>query len=110
MNRFFKAVVIGTAAGILDAIALVLSQSVWQTSVAALLHWMGLGIIITYVRLPFTGWLSGILLALMTGVPLAILATGTESGGFAHALLASVILGGLLGLIADKLIVNQPPR
>ena len=110
MNRFFKAMVIGTAAGILDAIALVLSQSVWQASVAALLHWMGLGVIITYVRLPFTGWLSGMLLALITAVPLALLSTATESGGFGHALLAAVILGGLLGLIADKLIVNQPGR
>jgi len=110
VNRFFKAVVIGTAAGILDAIALVLSQSVWQASLAALLHWMGMGIVITYVRLPFTGWLSGIILALMTGAPLAILATASETGGAGHFLGSAVLLGGLLGLVADKLIVNQPTR
>ncbi|WP_419787531.1 hypothetical protein [Pseudodesulfovibrio sp.] len=110
MNRFFKAVVIGTAAGILDAIALVLTQSVWQSSLAALLHWMCLGILITYIRLPFTGWFSGILVALMTGVPLAILSTATETGGAGHFIFTSIILGGLLGLIAEKLIVNQLTR
>lgn len=110
MNRFFKALLIGTAAGILDAAALVLSQPVWQVNLAALVHWMGLGIIVTYARLPFTGWFSGILFALLTAVPLAILASTFGAGGFVHPLVSAVVLGGLLGFAAERLILAQPSR
>lgn len=99
---------IGTAAGILDAIPMVFMGTSWQTSLSAFLHWVAMGIVITYARLPLPGWISGLILAVLTGIPLAILATETDPTAFVPILTSSVILGGLLGLIAEKLITNQP--
>lgn len=108
MNIFFKALLVGTAAGILNAISLVLADAGWQATLAAFLHWLAMGVVITYARLPLPGWLSGILLAVLTGIPVAVLTSQTEPNAFVSILAASVILGGLLGLIAEKLILNQP--
>lgn len=108
MTIFFRALLIGTAAGILDVIPRVFMDATWQASVSAFLHWLTMGIIITYLRLPLTGWLSGMILALLTGIPLAVLTTATDPGAFVPMILSSLILGGLLGLIAEKLIHNQP--
>lgn len=110
MTIFFRALLIGIAAGILDVIPMVFMGASWQGSLATLLHWLTMGILVTYIRLPFTGWLSGMILALMTGIPLAIQASAAESMPVLHLLSSALILGGLLGLIAEKLILNQPHR
>jgi hypothetical protein len=107
MNIFFKALLVGTAAGILDAISMVFMGASWQATLAAILHWLALGVIITYARLPFSAWFSGILLAVLTGIPMALLIARTGFDAF-FFVTASVVLGGLMGLIVEKLILNQP--
>ena len=108
MNVFIKALLMGTAAGILDVIPMVFVGTSWQASLSAFLHWLAMGVVITYARMPLAGWFSGILLAVLTGIPMAILASETDPTAFVPILISSVVLGGLLGLIAEKLILNQP--
>lgn len=107
MDKFIKSLLLGTAAGIMDVIPMVLQGLSWQANVSALLHWLGLSLIITYSKLPFTGWLSGVILALLTGIPIAVLASETVPSAWLPILLSSIILGGLLGFMSERLI-NTP--
>jgi hypothetical protein len=110
MDKLIKALLLGIAAGIIDVIPLVFQGQNWQVSIATLLRWVAMGIIITYARMPLNGWASGLVIALFTGVPFAILASETAPSAVVPLLSSSVLLGGLLGLAADKLITNQPGR
>ncbi len=108
MDKLIKSLLLGTAAGIIDVIPMVLQGLSWQANVSAMIHWIGLSVIITYARLPLSGWLSGIILGLLTGIPLAVLATETVATAWIPITISSILLGGLLGLMSERLITNQP--
>jgi len=107
MDKFIKALLLGTAAGIIDVIPMVLQGLSWQANLSALLHWVALGIIITFARLPLSHWLSGMVIAVLTGIPIAVLATETTPMAWFPILVASIVLGSLLGYMSEKLILNQ---
>ena len=106
MNTFLKAVLLGTAAGIIDVIPMVFQGLEWQANASAFLHWLGLAILITYARLPLPGWLSGLIIALLTGIPIAVLVTASDPTAWLPILLSSTILGTLLGFMAERLITR----
>jgi hypothetical protein len=110
MDIFIKALLLGTAAGIIDVIPLVFQGAGWHLCIAALLRWVGLGIVITFARMPLSGWFSGLIIGLLTGIPFTILAAEGEPSATASLLIASPVLGSVLGLAADKLITSQPRR
>lgn len=109
MEKLIKSLLLGTAAGILDVIPMILLGLSWQANVSALLHWIALGVIITFARFPMAGWLSGLTVALLTGIPVAVLATATDHSAWLPILASSIVLGSMLGLLAEKLI-NTPNR
>ncbi|CCH50575.1 hypothetical protein [Pseudodesulfovibrio piezophilus] len=104
MEKLVKALLLGTAAGIIDVIPMAIQGLSWQTTISTMVHWQALGIIITFARLPMNSWLSGITLALLTGAPLAILTTEHDPTAWIILLLSSIVLGSVLGLMAEKLI------
>jgi len=108
MHKIFKALLLGLAAGIIDTIPMVFQGLSWEANISALLHWLGLGIIITYARLPLSSWASGMLIALLTGIPIAVLAYPTEPMSVFPIIIFSTVLGGLLGYTSDRLINNLP--
>ena len=110
MDKLIKSLLLGTAAGILDVIPMVFQNLSWQANVSAFLHWLALGVIITYARLPLSGWLSGLLIATLTGIPIAVLVTETDPSAAIPIMVSSLILGGLLGFMVEKTITNQPKR
>lgn len=108
MHKLFKALLLGLAAGILDVIPMVFQGLSWEANISALVHWIGLGVIITFARMPISSWASGIVIAVLTAIPIAVLVLPTDPGAIIPILLFSVILGGLLGYTSERLIHNQP--
>lgn len=106
MHKLIKALLLGTAAGILDVIPMVFQDLSWQANLSAFLHWLALGVIITYARLPLAGYASGMLIALLTGIPVAVLVTETDPSAALPIIVASIVLGGMLGLMSEKLITG----
>lgn len=107
MEKLVKALLLGTAAGILDVIPMLLQGLSWQANLSAFLHWLALGVIITFARMPLPGWLSGLIIALLTGIPVAVLTTATDSTAWLPILASSIILGTTLGYMTEKLINSQ---
>lgn len=107
MHKIFKALLLGLAAGIIDVIPMILQGLPWEANVSALLHWLSLGIIITYARMPLSNWASGMLIALLTGIPIAILNYPNDPASVIPIITFSVVLGGLLGYTSDRLINKQ---
>lgn len=108
MHKIFKILLLGLAAGILAAIPLAFQSMSWQAIVATLLHWLGLSIIIAYARMALTNWAAGMLIAGLTSIPLALLTDCTSPGNVVQVLVFALVLGGLLGYTAERLVQNQP--
>lgn len=109
MDKLVKSLLLGIAAGIVSVIPMLLQAVSWQVSIGTVLHWLALGIIITFARLPMFPWLSGATIALLTSIPLALIVSETDAFTALLTIASSAVLGALLGLISDRLIVN-PPR
>jgi len=107
VEKLVKALLLGTAAGILDVIPMLLQGLSWQANLSAFLHWLALGVIITFAKFPFAGWLSGLIIGTLTGIPIAVLTTATDATAWLPILASSVILGTTLGFMSEKLIQNQ---
>ncbi len=107
MDKFIKALLLGTAAGILDVIPLVFQGLSWEICIATLLHWLGIGLLITYAKLPLSGYVSGAVIALLTGIPFAILVSETAISAVIPILFSSLVLGCVLGFMAERLITDQ---
>jgi hypothetical protein len=107
MDKLIKSLLLGIATGILNAIPMAFQDLSWQAHVSVLLHWLALSVIITYARLPLSGWLSGLIIALLTSIPMAIMITATAPSAALPILFSAVILGSLLGLMTEKLITDQ---
>jgi len=108
MHKIFKALLLGLAAGIIDVIPMVFQGLSWEATSSALLHWLGLGVIITYARMPLSSWASGMVIALLTGIPIAVLNYPDDPASVFPIIIFSVVLGGLLGYTSERLINTQP--
>lgn len=104
MDKLFKALLLGTAAGIIDAVFMLFMGAGWQADVAAFLHWVGVGLIIAFARLPLAGWLSGMIIGILTTIPLAFLVSTTEPTAWIPLSLSAAVLGSSLGYASEKLI------
>jgi FtsH-binding integral membrane protein len=108
MHKLYKILLLGLAAGILNAIPMAFLSSAWQPVAATLLHWLALSIVIAYARMPLESWATGMLLAVLTSLPMGILLHPDSAGGVLQVLGIALVLGGLLGLTAERLVQNQP--
>lgn len=108
MPKLCKILLLGLAAGILNAIPMALMAFHWQGVTAILLHWLGLGIVIAYARMPLESWATGMLIAVLTSLPLGILLHPGDTPGVLQVLGIALVLGGLLGYATERLVQEQP--
>lgn len=102
MSKFTGALLFGLLAGVLDVIPM-LAQGIGQHETgSALLHWVALGPIIAYARLPLSAWLSGLTIAVLTGMPIAVLVMKTDPAGATAIMFSSALLGSALGFVTNR--------
>ncbi|HKI81580.1 MAG TPA: hypothetical protein VKA04_08015, partial [Pseudodesulfovibrio sp.] len=65
-------------------------------------------IVIAYVRMPLESWATGMLIAVLTSLPMGILLHPDSISGVLQVLGFALVLGGLLGFTADRLVQTQP--
>jgi len=106
--KLFKILLLGLATGILNAIPMVFLATPWQSVAAILLHWLALSVVIAYARMPLESWATGMLVAVLTSLPLGILLHPASAGGVLQSLGIALVLGGLLGYTAERLVREQP--
>lgn len=104
MDKLTKTLLLGMAAGIIEAILLLFLSIGWQATVAGLLHWMCAALIITYAKMNMSGWLSGICIGLLTALPMATMTLTVDTSAWMPLTLSAIILGCALGYTAERLI------
>jgi len=104
MNPIVTGILLGTVAGIIDVIPMIIKKLTWDANISAFTMWVVVGFFIAVIDLSIQPIVEGILIALLTLLPCAILIGWKEPKSLLPILVMTVILGGALGLIIPKLI------
>ena len=86
----------------LDVVSMILMKLEWEADFSAFLHWLVVGFLVATIDIKMRGVYKGLLLAVLTLVPIAFLVWGSDSGSVIPMLISTIIFGGLLGFLIDK--------
>jgi hypothetical protein len=102
MSKLLIALLIGTGAGLLDIIPMVLRKAPWHEVAVPFVHWLMLGVLIAYVQVPLHPMLKGAVVALMTTLPTLIAYSQTKPGAVLPILGISIVLGAAVGWLTNR--------
>lgn len=104
MNDFVIAVIIGLIAGLIDVIPMLIRKLDKRDSISAFIHYFALGLIIPFVNWEMTPWIKGIIIALLTSIPIMIIVYPKDKKAIIPMILFSLILGAGIGIAGAKFI------
>ncbi len=102
MTKLFISLGIGALAGILDIIPMVLQKLDRFSNLSAFVHWLVLGVIISYIQLPLSPWLKGLVIAELSSLPIVILVMKNDIKSVVPILVMSAILGIAVGVASNR--------
>ena len=106
MKKIFIALIIGLIAGIIDVIPMFIMHLNWYANISAFAHWIVLGLIIPFVNWNIrTAWFKGLIIGVISAVPVIIITLEDGYDSVLPILTSSVILGSLIGFLGKKYIV-----
>ena len=105
MTRLLVSLLIGVVAGIIDVIPMVIQKMDKYANWSAFVHWVVLGIFISYIQMPMAPWLKGLLVAELAALPIVIIVSKEDKKAWIPILIMSAILGALVGIAAAKFAV-----
>lgn len=88
----------GAIAGALDILPMLIARQTRRDIVSAAIHWIVLGLVMAHLATPLPKWAEGMLVALLTALPVVILVAARDRGAVVPMLACSAVLGGLSGL------------
>ena len=105
MSKLLVSILIGLAAGVVDVVPMILQKLDKHANWSAFVHWIILGVFISYIDLPLAGWLKGLVVAELAALPIVILVAKDNKKGVVPILVMSAVLGVLVGLATAKAVV-----
>ncbi len=105
MSKLLFSLAIGIIAGIIDVIPMIIQKIDKYANISAFVHWVVLGIIISYIKIPFSPWLKGLIIAELSALPIVILVAKTDIKSIIPILIISAILGIFVGITTTKFAV-----
>ena len=102
MKNKLLGVGLGTIAGIIDVIPMIIQKLTWDANLSAFSMWVIVGLIISSIDFKINSILKGILISFMILLPSAILIAWKEPFSMIPISIMTLILGGGLGYFIDK--------
>lgn len=104
MNNFFIAIIIGLIAGIIDVIPMIIMKLEKTANISAFLHYFALGLIIPFVDWGIPSWITGIIIALLTAIPIMVIVYKKDKKAIIPMIIFSLILGAGIGFAGAEFI------
>ena len=93
MNNILIALTIGIIAGTIDVIPMIIQKLDKFANASAFVHWVVLGLIIPFVDWNIQAWLTGLIIGLISAVPVIIIVYKYDKKAIIPILIMSAILG-----------------
>lgn len=104
MNNFLIAIIIGLVAGLIDITPMIIMKLEKSANISAFVHYFALGLIIPFVDWGIAPWIKGIVIALLTSVPIMIIVFPKDKKAIIPMIIFSLILGAGIGIAGAKFI------
>lgn len=104
MNDILIAILIGLVAGTIDVIPMIIMKLEKSANISAFVHYFVLGLIIPFVEWDMTAWLKGIIIAILSAIPVMIIVFQKDKKAIIPMLVFSLILGAGIGIAGAKFI------
>lgn len=104
MQKLFVAISIGIFAGVIDVIPMWVQKIDRTSCLSAFVHWVVLGVVISYVSAPVPDWAKGAMLGFFSALPVVILIAQSDPRAIAPILIMSLVLGGSVGVLSGKFV------
>jgi len=104
MNDLLIALLIGIVAGLIDVIPMIIQKLDKVSCYSAFVHYLVLGLIIPFVDWGIAPWVTGLLIAFLTAIPIMIIVYPKDKKALIPIFLFSLFLGAGIGLAGAKFI------
>lgn len=104
MNNILIAALIGLAAGLVDALPMVLQKMDKVSCISAFIHYFVLGLIIPFVNWNMDPWLKGVVVSLLLALPVMVIVYPKEKKAIIPMLLFAIVLGAAIGIAGARFI------
>ncbi len=92
----------GLCAGVIDVIPMLLQKLPISADLSAFFTWVIIGFFISKINIGINGALKGLIIALLTITPVAIIIAANEPFTLIPILIMTVLLGSLSGYFIEK--------
>ena len=104
MNDFLIAIIIGTVAGLIDVIPMIIMKLEKVANISAFVHYFVLGLIIPFVNWGIEPWLKGIIISFLSALPVMIIVYPKDKKALIPMIVFSLILGAGIGIAGAKFV------
>jgi hypothetical protein len=104
MNDLLIAIIIGLVAGLIDVTPMIIMKLEKTANISAFMHYFMLGLIIPFVSWNIAPWIKGIVIALLTAIPIMIIVFPKDKKAIIPMIIFSLILGAGIGIAGAKFI------
>ncbi len=98
MSKLLISILIGIIAGVIDVVPMLIQKLDKYACVSAFVHWVVLGVIISYINMPMASWLQGIVIAVLSALPILIIVAKEDTKSIIPIISMSIILGAGVGI------------
>jgi hypothetical protein len=102
MKKIQLGILLGSIAGIIDVIPMVLQKLTWDATLSAFSLWIISGFLITTTNIKIKGVTKGIIIPFLVLFPSAILIGWKEPFSLIPIFIMTLILGSVLGFLIEK--------
>jgi hypothetical protein len=104
MNDFLIAIIIGLVAGLIDVTPMIIMKLEKTANISAFVHYFVLGLIIPFVGWDLAPWLKGIIISLLSALPVMIIVYPKDKKAIIPMIVFALILGAGIGIAGAKFI------
>jgi len=102
MKKIIVGIVLGSLAGIIDVVPMLIQKLTWDANISAFTMWVVVGFLIATVELKIKPVLKGILIAFLVLLPSLILIVWKNPAPLIPIMTMTLILASLLGFFINK--------
>ncbi len=104
MKEILIALAIGTVAGVIDVIPMIIQKMNRTANLSAFTHWLVLGLIIPFVSWDISPWLKGLIIAEISAIPILLIVAKDDKKAIIPITIMSAILGIAVGIAGNAFI------
>jgi len=106
-RKIFIGISIGTLAGIIDVIPMILQNLTWDANLSAFSMWVVIGFFVAVTEIGVSGVLKGIIISYLLIAPVLFIIGWKEPLSLVPILIMTTILGGLVGYFLNRIVKSE---